>query len=67
MQQIDEYVATAESAMKKGTEYLEEKLARIRAGKANPKLLDDIRVEYYGHLLRLAKWHPLPSPMHVAL
>lgn len=48
MQQIDEYVATAESAMKKGTEYLEEKLARIRAGKANPKLLDDIRVEYYG-------------------
>ena len=28
--------------------YLEETLQRIRAGKANPKLLDAIRVDYYG-------------------
>lgn len=28
--------------------YLEETLARIRAGKANPKILDGIRVDYYG-------------------
>lgn len=30
--------------------YLEETLARIRAGKANPKILDGIRVDYYGSL-----------------
>ncbi len=28
--------------------YLDESLAHIRAGKANPKILDGIRVEYYG-------------------
>ena len=28
--------------------YLEETLAHIRAGKANPKILDGIRVDYYG-------------------
>lgn len=28
--------------------YLDEALAHIRAGKANPKILDGIRVEYYG-------------------
>ena len=30
--------------------YLEETLARIRAGKANPKILDGIRVDYYGSM-----------------
>ena len=29
-------------------EYLDETLARIRAGKANAKILEGIRVEYYG-------------------
>ena len=28
--------------------YLDEALAHIRAGKANPKILDGIRVDYYG-------------------
>ena len=28
--------------------YLDEALAHIRAGKANPKIIDGIRVEYYG-------------------
>ncbi len=28
--------------------YLDETLARIRAGKANPKILEGIRVDYYG-------------------
>lgn len=28
--------------------YLDESLAHIRAGKANPKIIDGIRVEYYG-------------------
>ncbi len=28
--------------------YLDEALSHIRAGKANPKLLDGIRVDYYG-------------------
>ena len=37
------------SAMNETIDFLDEKLSKIRAGKANPKLLDDIRVMYYGN------------------
>ena len=36
--------------MEMAVAYLDESLARIRAGRANPKLLDGIRVEYYGSM-----------------
>ena len=36
--------------MQMAVEYLEETLARIRAGKASPKLIDGIRVDYYGSM-----------------
>lgn len=42
------YLDPAEEKMQMAVEYLDESLARIRAGRANPKLLDSIRVEYYG-------------------
>lgn len=42
------YLAPAEEKMEMAVIYLEETLARIRAGKANPKILDGIRVMYYG-------------------
>ena len=34
--------------MQLAVEYLDESLSHIRAGKASPKLIDGIRVEYYG-------------------
>ena len=37
-----------EEKMKKGLSVLNEQLASIRAGRANPKILDKIQVEYYG-------------------
>ena len=42
------YLDPAEEKMELAVDYLDEALARIRAGKANPKILDGIRVEYYG-------------------
>ena len=42
------YIAPAEEKMELAVEYLDEALAHIRAGKANPKILDSIRVNYYG-------------------
>lgn len=42
------YLDPAEEKMEMAAEYLEEALARIRAGKANPKILANIRVNYYG-------------------
>lgn len=41
-------VSNAEDHMKKAITHLETELAKIRAGKANPQILDGIVVDYYG-------------------
>ncbi len=48
-----QFTDTAELAMQGTVEYLEEKLAQIRAGKANPKILDSIMVLSYGAMTPL--------------
>lgn len=48
------YIEPAEEKMEMAVAYLEETLQRIRAGKANPKILDAVRVEYYGSLAPLS-------------
>ena len=45
------YIAPAEEKMEMAVAYLDETLARIRAGKANAKILDAVRVEYYGSMV----------------
>ena len=42
------YLDPAEEKMEMAIAYLDEALSHIRAGKANPKLLDGIKVDYYG-------------------
>ena len=44
------FIEPAEEKMAMAVAYLEETLQRIRAGKANPKILDAVRVEYYGSM-----------------
>jgi ribosome recycling factor len=46
--EIQNVIKEAKSKMKKAINHLSENLARIRAGKANPKILDGIMVDYYG-------------------
>lgn len=48
------YLDPAEEKMEMAVAYLDEALAHIRAGKANPKILDGIRVEYYGGMVPLS-------------
>ena len=48
MNDVNHYLKPAEEKMELAVAYLEETLAHIRAGKANPKILDGIRVDYYG-------------------
>ena len=45
---INSIVATAEDHMKKAITHLEAELVKIRAGKANPQMLDGLVVDYYG-------------------
>ena len=39
-----------EERMKKAIEHLEDKLANIRAGRANPAILNKVMVDYYGSM-----------------
>lgn len=48
MNDVNHYLNPAEEKMEMAVEFLDESLTHIRAGKANPKLLDGIRVDYYG-------------------
>jgi len=45
---MDARLQQYEDKMKKAYDYLEADLATIRAGRANPHVLDKIRVDYYG-------------------
>ena len=45
---IASIVAVAEDHMKKAINHLESELVKIRAGKANPQMLDGLVVDYYG-------------------
>ncbi len=44
------YLGPAEEKMEMAVAFLDETLSRIRAGKANPKILDAVRVNYYGSM-----------------
>ena len=45
---MDERIKAFDEKMQKTIEFLEEDYASIRAGRANPHLLDKIKVDYYG-------------------
>jgi len=45
---VSTIIAGAEEQMKKAINHLEAELIKIRAGKANPQMLDNIVVDYYG-------------------
>ncbi|MBO4765776.1 MAG: ribosome recycling factor [Lachnospiraceae bacterium] len=45
---MNEILKPFEASMNKTLDFLKEEYANIRAGRANPHLLDKIRVDYYG-------------------
>ncbi|HEX8676981.1 MAG TPA: ribosome recycling factor [Segetibacter sp.] len=47
-EELELIIEDAEASMKKAVGFLEAELVKIRAGKANPNMLDGINVEYYG-------------------
>lgn len=62
MQDANKQLKQAEESMKLSIDYLDETLAHIRAGKANPKLLDNIKVDYYGTLSPLNNVATITTP-----
>lgn len=59
---IRKYVQAAEEKMTFAIDYLDEQLSHIRAGKANPKILDGIRVPYYGGMVPLNNVSSINTP-----
>lgn len=47
-EEISSTILSAEESMKKAIDHLEVELTKVRAGKANPQMLDGIMVDYYG-------------------
>lgn len=59
---IDMIIDEASESMKKAISHLETELSRIRAGKANPQILDGVFVDYYGASTQLAQVANLTTP-----
>ena len=45
---MDNYLNNAREKMNKAINALEERFTSVRAGRANPSMLDDVTVDYYG-------------------
>jgi len=48
MEEVSRIISGADEQMKKAINHLEVELVKIRAGKANPQMLDGLVVDYYG-------------------
>jgi ribosome recycling factor len=59
---INQIIKNSELKMATAISYLDDELARIRAGKANPKILDNVRVPYYGELSPLSNVASITTP-----
>lgn len=62
MTDIKPILKKAEDKMASAIAFLDEELARIRAGKANPKILDGVRVPYYGDVVPLSNVASINTP-----
>lgn len=62
MAEVKEYFKAAEDKMAQAVSHLDDSLAHIRAGKANVRILDPIRIEYYGSLSPLSGVATITTP-----
>ncbi len=61
-EQAKVYIDKATAEMEATVTYLDEALAHIRAGKANAKILDGIKVDYYGTMTPLSSVATVTTP-----
>jgi len=58
----NQLIKGAETKMESAITFLDDELARIRAGKANPRILDNVRVSYYGSMTALSNVASVVTP-----
>ncbi|MBN2163942.1 MAG: ribosome recycling factor [Pontiellaceae bacterium] len=59
---IDEVILEADDKMDKTVQFLQQELSGLRTGKANPALVDNITVDYYGTPTRLRDIANISTP-----
>jgi len=59
---IDDVMLQAEENMEKALDSLHYEMARIRTGRANPQILDPVRVDYYGAQTPLNQLASISTP-----
>ncbi|HEY5592872.1 MAG TPA: ribosome recycling factor [Paludibacter sp.] len=62
MLDVKPHLTHAEDNMEAALLFLDEALAHIRAGKANPRILDGIKVEYYGQHVPISSVASVTTP-----
>jgi ribosome recycling factor len=62
MQDVKPYLDKARENMESTIEFLDESLAHIRAGKANTRILDGVKVDYYGSIVPLSNVATVTTP-----
>ena len=55
MSDVKTVLNNARSAMEKVINHLEAQLTKVRAGKANPAMLENIKVDYYGSMVPISQ------------
>ena len=60
--ELELYQSAAEEQMQNAVAHLDDVLQHIRAGKANPRILDPIKIDYYGAMSPLANCATITTP-----
>ncbi len=61
-EEVKVIIDEAQSAMNAAIEHLEIELAKIRAGRANPSIMDNVMVEYYGSMVPMSQVSNISAP-----
>lgn len=62
MEEIDLIIDEAADSMTKSLQHLDRELLKIRAGRANPSMLEGVMVEYYGSMTPLSQVSNIGTP-----
>jgi len=62
MEELELYMDAAKEGMEAAIEHLEKDLAKIRAGKASPSMLESVKIDYYGTVSPISQVANITTP-----
>jgi len=61
-EEVSMLIELTKDSMQSAIEYLDKELVHIRAGKASPRMLDSVMVDYYGTMTQISKIASITTP-----